>query len=73
MSDVIPVFALGAQGLFLSIIVTLLAVRLYRLFSHPRLMIAMPDSVPPAVANSFSSLVPSFLIVVAVLVVALTV
>ncbi len=63
ISDVIPVFALGAQGLFLSIIVTLIAVRLYRLCSHPRLMITMPDSVPPAVANSFSSLIPSLLIV----------
>lgn len=63
ITDVIPVFALGAQGLFLSIIVTLMAVRLYRLFSHRRLMISMPDSVPPAVANSFSSLIPSLLIV----------
>lgn len=64
ITDVIPTFALGAQGLFLSLIVTLVAVRLYRLFNHPRLMISMPDSVPPAVANSFSSLIPSFLIVV---------
>ncbi|HCL5253050.1 TPA: PTS sugar transporter subunit IIC [Salmonella enterica] len=63
VSDVIPVFALGAQGLFLSLIVTLIAVRLYRLFNHPRLMIKMPDSVPPAVSNSFSSLIPSFLTV----------
>ena len=63
ISDVIPTFALGAQGLFLSLIITLTAVRLYRLFNHPRLMISMPSSVPPAVANSFSSLIPSFLIV----------
>lgn len=63
VSDVIPVSAMGAQGLFLSLMVTLVAVRLYRLLSHPRLMIKMPDSVPPAVANSFSSLIPSFLIV----------
>lgn len=64
VSDVIPVSALGAQGLFLSLIVTIIAVRLYRLFNHPRLMIQMPSSVPPAVANSFSSLIPSFMIVV---------
>ncbi|TIJ11809.1 PTS sugar transporter subunit IIC [Escherichia coli] len=64
VTDVIPVFALGAQGLFLSLIATLLAVRLYRLFNHPRLTISMPESVPPAVANSFSSLIPSFLVVV---------
>lgn len=63
ISDVIPVFALGAQGLFLSLIITLAAVRLYRLFNHPRLTISMPSSVPPAVSNSFSSLIPSFLIV----------
>ncbi|POT55349.1 hypothetical protein C3432_19995 [Citrobacter amalonaticus] len=63
VSDVIPVFAMGAQGLFLSLMVTLASVRLYRLFNHPRLMIKMPDSVPPAVSNSFSSLIPSFLIV----------
>lgn len=64
VSDVIPVSALGAQGLFLSLIVTIIAVRLYRLFNHPRLTIQMPSSVPPAVANSFSSLIPSFMIVV---------
>lgn len=64
VSDVIPVSALGAQGLFLSLIVTIIAVRLYRLFNHPRLTIQMPPSVPPAVANSFSSLIPSFMIVV---------
>lgn len=63
ISDVIPTFALGAQGLFLALIITVTAVRLYRLFNHPRLTISMPDSVPPAVANSFSSLIPSFLIV----------
>lgn len=62
--DVIPVSALGAQGLFLSLIVTLIAVRLYRLLNHPRLTIQMPASVPPAVANSFSSLIPSLIIVV---------
>ncbi|TDX10133.1 PTS system cellobiose-specific IIC component [Buttiauxella sp. BIGb0552] len=65
ISDVIPTFALGAQGLFLSLIVTVTAVRLYRFLNHPRLTISMPSSVPPAVANSFSSLIPSFLIVVA--------
>ncbi|WP_312985786.1 PTS sugar transporter subunit IIC [Atlantibacter sp.] len=64
ISDVIPVSALGAQGLFLSLIVTIIAVRLYRLFNHPRLTIQMPSSVPPAVANSFSSLIPSFMMVV---------
>lgn len=64
ITDVIPTFSLGAQGLFLSLIITLASVRLYRLFNHPRLMISMPASVPPAVANSFSSLIPSFLIVV---------
>ena len=53
VSDVIPVSALGAQGLFLSLIVTIIAVRLYRLFNNPRLTIQMPSSVPPAVANSF--------------------
>ncbi|WP_313669485.1 PTS sugar transporter subunit IIC [Atlantibacter sp.] len=64
IADVIPVSALGAQGLFLSLIVTLIAVRLYRLLNHPRLTIQMPASVPPAVANSFSSLIPSLIIVV---------
>lgn len=64
VGDGIPVFALGAQGLFLSLIVTLISVRLYRLFNHPRLTIKMPDTVPPAVSNSFSSLIPAFFIVV---------
>lgn len=61
---------LGAEGLFVSIIVGLVVPEVTRLMKKYNLVIKMPDSVPPMVADSFSNLLP--LIVDVVLATAVT-
>jgi len=51
---------LGAQGLFVAILVGLATARIYVFFLDKGLTIKMPDSVPPAVSRSFTALVPGF-------------
>ncbi|SFC99499.1 PTS sugar transporter subunit IIC [Clostridium uliginosum] len=54
---------LGAQGLFIALIVALLSTELFvKLIGNPKLVIKMPEGVPPAVAKSFAALVPSVII-----------
>ena len=49
----------SASGLFVAILVALLSTEVFRFFSQQKsLLITLPDSVPPAVAKSFSALVP---------------
>ncbi|HWJ79947.1 MAG TPA: PTS transporter subunit EIIC, partial [Niallia sp.] len=55
----------GAQGLFVALIVGLLVGELFsRLSRSKRLQINMPDSVPPAVSRSFKVLFPIIIITV---------
>ncbi|WP_117168316.1 PTS sugar transporter subunit IIC [Paraliobacillus sediminis] len=60
----IPFQFLGAQGLFVSIIVGLIAARIYLLFIEKAWVIKLPDGVPPTVARTFSNLTPAIVIVV---------
>lgn len=56
---------LGAQGLFVALIVGLLVGELLpTLQKNKRLVIKMPDSVPPAVSQSFNSLLPIIIILI---------
>lgn len=56
---------LGAQGLFVAMIVGLLTGELFHWLSNmDRLKIKMPEQVPPNVAQSFSNLIPIVLILV---------
>lgn len=51
---------LGSQGLFLALIVAIISTEIFRrLAGNPRLVINMPDGVPPAVSRSFAALFPS--------------
>ncbi|AOR23375.1 PTS sugar transporter subunit IIC [Clostridium taeniosporum] len=59
----LPFDFLGAQGLFVSIIVALIATELFvKLIGNPKLVIKMPNGVPPAVSKSFAALLPSVII-----------
>lgn len=59
----VPFPYLGAQGLFVSMFVALAATELFcKLMGNPKLLISMPDGVPPAVAKSFAALIPSVLV-----------
>lgn len=60
----INIEALGAVGMFTAIIVGLVTIEIHRFFVHNDLTIKMPEGVPPAVAQSFSSLLPAFATIV---------
>lgn len=56
----LPFAFLGAQGLFVAIFVALISTEIFvRLLANKKLVIKMPDSVPPAVAKSFAALIPA--------------
>ena len=50
--------SLGAEGLFVSMIVSIVVVEISRLCKEKNFVIKMPDSVPPMVAESFTILIP---------------
>ena len=61
----------NASGLFVAIIVSLLATELFvRLSRTDKLIIKMPEGVPPAVSRSFASLLPGIITVILVTLVA---
>jgi cellobiose PTS system EIIC component len=55
---------LGSQGLFTAIIVALVTVRTQKAFTDRGIVIAMPETVPSVVYQSFLSLVPLLFLVV---------
>lgn len=59
---VIPMDYLGAAGLFVAMICTILTIEGYRWIKERGWVIKMPESVPPAVSRSFSSLIPAAMI-----------
>ncbi len=61
----ITIAGLGSAGLFTAIFVALVCVRVQKFFTDRNLVIRMPASVPPVVAESFLSLVPLCFLVLA--------
>lgn len=62
----------GTSSLFVAIFNGLFVAELFtRLFGNDKLVIKLPDGVPPAVARSFAALLPSLITVVAVSVIKL--
>jgi PTS system cellobiose-specific IIC component len=62
--NVVSTQYLGAQGLFVAMIVgCLVGEFLPKLFKVKRMQIKMPDMVPPAVSRSFSSMIPIVIVV----------
>lgn len=54
---------IGAQGLFVSMIMAILAVKVFKILSGiDAIKIKMPDSVPTGIARSFNILIPIFII-----------
>lgn len=49
----------GARGLFTAFIVAIVVTRIYAVFTVNGWVLKMPSSVPPAIAKSFSALIPS--------------
>lgn len=69
----VPLKDLDSSGLFIAMIVGLFVTDLYVWLIHKNFTIKMPDSVPPAVTNSFASLFPGALALVVVWIVRLIV
>lgn len=59
---------LDATGVFTAIIMSIIAVQLYRLCVKRNWIIKMPEQVPEGVSRSFTALIPAFVIAFAVLV-----
>lgn len=54
---------LGAEGLIIGLIIGILSIELFSaLMKIEKLKIKMPDSVPPMIATSFNTLIPSFIV-----------
>ena len=58
ISGAIPSVWLGGQGLIAAVISSILSGIIYSWFIKRDIRIKLPESVPPAVANSFSALIP---------------
>jgi len=56
---------LGSNGLFTSILIALITVRVQKFFTDKNIVIRMPKNVPPVVYESFLSLTPLFFLVLA--------
>lgn len=60
---------LSTSGMFTAILMSILAVQLYRLCVKKNWVIKLPEAVPEGVARSFTALIPGFVIAFAVLVI----
>ena len=49
----------GSTGLFSAIIVSLITIEIVEFFIRKKIVIKLPDSVPPAVGKSFEALIPA--------------
>lgn len=58
-----PYGYLGSKGLFIAIIIGLVTGGLFQWFINHNIQIHMPEAVPPAVAKSFSALIPGAVII----------
>lgn len=69
VSGVLPLQWLGATGLFSSIIISLVATRLYVLVVKHNIKITMPKSVPSNISKPFEALIPAVIVFVFMLLV----
>lgn len=58
----INVDGLGVSGLLTAILAGIVTVYILHFFEQKKIVIKMPNGVPPAVAESFTSLLPSFVV-----------
>ena len=59
----IPTALMGSKGLFVAMIMSILSTEVYRVIIQKDITIKMPASVPPAVARSFTALIPAAVII----------
>lgn len=66
VTGVLPMTYLGSKGLFVAMIIAVLSTEIYRFIIQKKLVIKMPDGVPPSVSKSFVALFPAFLVILVV-------
>lgn len=59
--NMLSITRVGAQAMFLALIVCIISVEIYRRVEEKGLTIKMPAAVPPAVAKPFQSIIPALL------------
>ena len=57
-----PATYLDNSGLFTAILVSVVTIEVYRFFIKRKLVVTMPEGVPPAIANAFVALIPGAVI-----------
>lgn len=62
LGEGVPVTYLGSKGLFIAIVVALISAYIFQWFVNRKIIIKMPESVPPAVSNSFVAIIPGAVI-----------
>ncbi|WP_433744333.1 PTS sugar transporter subunit IIC [Falsibacillus pallidus] len=63
---VLPMANMGGHGLFVAMIVSILAVEILRFCKVKNVTIKMPEQVPPSVARSFEALIPVAIVILLV-------
>ncbi len=63
---VMPMVNLGSAGLFVGMVISMLAVEVYRLTMKSGFKVKMPDGVPPSVSRSFEALTSTAIIIIGV-------
>ncbi|PFS65970.1 PTS system, cellobiose-specific IIC component [Bacillus cereus] len=66
VDGVIPAALMGSQGLFVAMIIAIISTEIYRFIVQKKMIIKMPETVPPAVTRSFAALIPGFIVVTVV-------
>ncbi|MGG5340949.1 PTS sugar transporter subunit IIC [Enterococcus sp. AZ192] len=61
--SVIEVASLGAQSIFIALVIAILVAKIYAFIDSKGLKIKMPAAVPPAVSAPFESIIPSLLVI----------
>lgn len=59
----IPVGYMGSKGLFVAMVIGIVSALIFKWFITKNIRIKLPDAVPPAVASSFSALIPGAVII----------
>jgi PTS system cellobiose-specific IIC component len=59
----LPMALLGSKGLFVAMIFALISTEIYRKIIQKKIVIILPEGVPPAVARSFVALIPAFIVI----------
>ncbi len=58
----IPFEYTGGQGLFVAILISVFSTEIFRLLIQKNIVIKMPPGVPPAVAKTFTALIPALIV-----------